>query len=227
MSEGLFATLEKLAGECRARPLVTLAWAQSLDGSIAAGRGHPLTLSNPASMRLTHRLRAWHDGILVGIGTVLSDDPRLTAREVGGAQPRPVVLDSHLRLPPNARLLAHPQPPLVLTAHPPEADRRAALESRGCTVIPLPRDESQRIDLPAALDALHARGIRRLMVEGGARVLRAFLQRRLADLLVVTVSMQLVGGLPALAGLLNPPLPLAVQGHLWLEGDLWLWGATR
>ncbi|MEZ4718129.1 MAG: GTP cyclohydrolase II [Caldilineaceae bacterium] len=83
------------------RPFVTLSYAQSLDGSIAANRA-PTRLSGPAAMAMTHALRAAHDAILVGIGTVLADNPRLTVRLVDGASPRPVVLDSKLRMPPDA-----------------------------------------------------------------------------------------------------------------------------
>ena len=73
------------------RPLVTLTYAQSLDGSIALERGRPLTLSSHASMKFTHRLRAIHDGILIGIGTVQSDDPQLTVRLVEGKNPQPII----------------------------------------------------------------------------------------------------------------------------------------
>ena len=87
-------------------PFVTLSYAQSLDGSIAARRGEALGLSGPESLRLTHRLRSMHDAILVGIGTVLSDNPRLTVRLVNGQNPRPIVVDSRLRIPLNCRLFA-------------------------------------------------------------------------------------------------------------------------
>src|SRR5512133_2370683 len=99
--------LEELLSDAgrEGRPLVTLSYAQSLDGSLAAQRGTPLALSGPQSMELTHRLRAAQDAILVGIGTVLSDNPRLTVRLVEGSQPQPVILDSHLRFPLNANLL--------------------------------------------------------------------------------------------------------------------------
>ncbi|MCK4899238.1 MAG: RibD family protein, partial [Anaerolineales bacterium] len=87
------------------RPLVTLSYAQSLDGSIAVRRGSPLSLSSPEAMTLTHRLRAAHETILVGIGTVLADNPRLTVRLVEGRNPQPIILDSHLRLFLDANLL--------------------------------------------------------------------------------------------------------------------------
>src|SRR3989304_8693232 len=76
------------------RPLVTLSYAQSLDGCIAARAGERLALSGPESMRLTHRLRAAQDAILVGIGTVPADNPRLTVHLVQGQDPQPIVLDS-------------------------------------------------------------------------------------------------------------------------------------
>ena len=89
-------------------PYITLAYAQSLDGSIAARPGEMLRLSNSLSQAMTHHLRARHDAILVGINTVLSDDPRLTVRLAEGKDPRPVVIDGCLRTPLCARLLASP-----------------------------------------------------------------------------------------------------------------------
>src|SRR5512143_3712545 len=97
------------------RPRITLAYAQSLDGSIAARSGGPLALSGTESMHYTHQLRAAHDAILVGIGTVLGDDPRLNVRLTGGPSPRPIVLDSSLRSPLTARCLEANRRPIVAT----------------------------------------------------------------------------------------------------------------
>ena len=84
---------------------VTLTYAQALEGSIAAGKGGaPLRLSSDDSVRMTHQLCAWHDGILVGIGTVMADNPSLNTRLCEGPSPRPIILDSDLRRPPNSRL---------------------------------------------------------------------------------------------------------------------------
>ena len=87
------------------RPFVTVSYAQSIDGSIATRRRRPLPISGPGAMRMTHGLRALHDGILVGIETVLADDPQLSVRLVEGPHPQPVVLDTRLRTPLEARLL--------------------------------------------------------------------------------------------------------------------------
>src|SRR5687768_14040118 len=86
------------------RPFVTLSYAQSLDGSIAVNSGASLALSGLESTCLTHQLRSLHDGILVGISTVLTDNPQLSVREWDGPSPQPIVLDSHLRMPATARL---------------------------------------------------------------------------------------------------------------------------
>ena len=85
--------------------MVTLSYAQSLDGSLTTRRGERLTLSGEETKLLTHRLRAAHDAILVGIGTVLADNPKLTARLVGGPHPLPVVLDRRLRIPMDSEII--------------------------------------------------------------------------------------------------------------------------
>ena len=92
-------------------PFVTLSYAQSLDGCIVAQPGQPLALSGAQSLILTHKLRAAHDAILVGIGTVLADNPRLDVRLAPGPDPQPVVVDSRLRFPLNANLLQQPPYP--------------------------------------------------------------------------------------------------------------------
>ena len=129
---------------------MTLCFAQSVDGSIAAprggGGGERLMLSGAASMRMTHRLRAWHDGILVGVGTVCADDPSLTVRLCAGASPRPVVVDADLRTPLSCRLLCAPgcrRPILVAARGAARGDaqakrrRREALEKAGATILEL------------------------------------------------------------------------------------------
>ena len=113
------------------RPLVTLSYAQSLDGSIADRPGRPLSLSGSQSMILTHGLRASHDAILVGIGTVLADNPRLNVRLVTGKSPQPVIVDSRLRFPPYANLLRHGRAPWIVANEGADPERREALEAIG------------------------------------------------------------------------------------------------
>ncbi len=211
------------------QPFVTVSYAQSFDGCIAACSGQPLRLSSPESMRLTHALRASHDAILIGIGTVLADDPRLTVRLVEGHDPQPIVLDSQLRLPINARLLDHPKPVYVATTATPDAqDRRHALEQRGIKVLQLPMDASGRVDLPALLQRLGEMGIQSVMVEGGAQTITSFLTAPLAHYAVVTIAPVFVGGLHAIGQQVNnhaaPLLPqLENLSHTSVGKDLVVW----
>jgi 3,4-dihydroxy 2-butanone 4-phosphate synthase/GTP cyclohydrolase II len=175
---------------------VTLTYAQSLDGSIAAKPGAPLALSGSASATFTHQLRANHDAILVGVETILSDDPRLNVRLVAGPDPRPIILDSTLRCPLNARCLNPLRRPIIATTDRASLDRERELEAHGVRVMRVPECET-RVDLAALLDRLEAEGIRTLMVEGGARVITSFLRAQLVDRLVVTIAPTLVGGVRA------------------------------
>lgn len=155
-------------------PSVTLTYAQSLDGCLAAARGVRTSLSGPATLRLTHALRAGHDAILVGVDTVLADDPRLSVRLVPGVSPRPVVLDTALRTPPSCALLSGGgvPPVIVCAAAPSQGDegallawreRAAALEAAGATLLclaPAPAVAGSaahlRVSVRAALLALAA-----------------------------------------------------------------------
>jgi 3,4-dihydroxy 2-butanone 4-phosphate synthase/GTP cyclohydrolase II len=188
---------------------VTLSYAQSLDGSITAKRGESLALSSPDSRVRTHELRAAHDAILIGIGTLLADDPRLTVRHAKGAHPQPVVLDSALRLPSTAKLLSHPtlRPWVVTTPRADTLDERR-IEDAGGVVIRVAAGRDGRVDLAALLDALHERGIRSLMVEGGAAVITSFLSADLVDRVAITVAPVYVGGLNA------------VENSVWVDGRL-------
>jgi riboflavin-specific deaminase-like protein len=199
--EGVFARWSAVArGQSQGRrPLVTVSYAQSVDGSIASrGRGQIL-LSSHASMVLTHRLRAACDAIVIGINTVLTDNPLLTVRLTAGASPQPLVLDTHLRTPPAAKLLGRSDRPCWIACGPEvEHGRSAAREECGAEILRCPRDENGRVDLPSLLDLLGERGVRNLMVEGGAQVITSFIEARLVDHLIITIAPRLVGGLPVL-----------------------------
>jgi 3,4-dihydroxy 2-butanone 4-phosphate synthase/GTP cyclohydrolase II len=227
-----FDTLVVRAAEHRqrtGRPFVTLTYAQSLDGSIAADAGQPLSLSGHQSLMLTHRLRAAHDAILVGIGTVVADNPLLNVRLVEGKDPQPVIVDSQLRFPLEANLLRHhPLSPWIATGEQADRERQRRLEAAGARVLRLPCRPDGRVDLEALLERLGNCGINSLMVEGGARIITSFLARQLVDHLVLTVVPRLVGGVHAVGSLgqFEPArFPgLRNVGHQRLGEDLVLWG---
>ena len=204
------ATLaEKSASHCRrtGRPYVTLTYAQSLDGAIAARPGHPLALSCRESQTMTHVLRANHDAILVGIGTVLADNPSLTVRLVSGKNPQPVVLDGRLRFPLFSKLLRQQNHfPWIMTSTEAEPERQAALESLGARVYRLPSGDNGGIELKEVLQRLGEMGINSLMVEGGAQIITSFLGFQAVDQVIVTIAPVLVGGVRVL-DILHQPRP--------------------
>jgi 3,4-dihydroxy 2-butanone 4-phosphate synthase/GTP cyclohydrolase II len=185
------------------RPFVTLAYAQSLDGSIAGDGNRPLRLSCESSLTLTHELRAAHDAILVGIGTVLADNPRLNVRLVSGRDPRPIVVDSRLRTPSNALLLDGGREVLVATT---EAVC-GTIPSEHASLLRLPALSNGWVDLDRLVLELGALGVRHVLVEGGARILTSFLEARLVDHAVVTISPRFVGGVRPLDGRELRPSP--------------------
>lgn len=174
------------------RPLVTLSYAQGLDGSIAARRGRPSALSGAQALQYTHRLRAAHGAILVGVGTVLSDDPQLTVRLAPGEHPQPVVLDSSLRTPLAARLLSGPIAPWLFCTQRAAPQAQAVLEAAGAQVERQPG--AGRVDLPALLARLSELRIRSLMVEGGGEIINSFLEAGLADRAMLTIAPVNPGG---------------------------------
>jgi 5-amino-6-(5-phosphoribosylamino)uracil reductase/diaminohydroxyphosphoribosylaminopyrimidine deaminase/5-amino-6-(5-phosphoribosylamino)uracil reductase len=177
------------------RPAVTLSYAQTLDGRSATATGSSQWISGPESLRFTHALRAAHDAIMVGVGTLLADDPRLTVRLAPGRDPLRVIADSALRTPPSAAVLRDGAARGTILAHTASAPagRRAALAQAGAALLELPEAPGGGVDLPALLAALAERGVGSLMVEGGARLVTAMLRGRLADRLAITVAPKILG----------------------------------
>jgi 3,4-dihydroxy 2-butanone 4-phosphate synthase/GTP cyclohydrolase II len=225
--ENLLARVPTVVERAR-RPSVTLSYAQSLDGSIGTASRKPLSLSGPESLAAAHHLRAAHDAVLVGIGTVVSDNPQLTVRHATGEHPQPVILDSHLRIPREASLWKHPKPPLIACLATANRERRQELEAAGARLISLPASPEGRVSLPALLERLRQLGIETLMVEGGARVITSFVREKLADALAITVRPTLVGGLQAIEGLEPEKLERlpAINDPGWgaFGSDLMVWG---
>ncbi|MBL0947517.1 bifunctional diaminohydroxyphosphoribosylaminopyrimidine deaminase/5-amino-6-(5-phosphoribosylamino)uracil reductase RibD [Brevundimonas sp.] len=155
------------------RPTVTLKLATSLDGRIALASGESKWITGEAAREQGHRLRARHDAILVGVGTVLADDPALTVRLPNhtGPQPLRVVLDSRLRTPSTAQV-AQGNSLIVTTVEP-----RPIGQAKVVEVV----DVDGRANLHATLDILHARGVRSVLIEGGGEVAASFLRENLVD----------------------------------------------
>ncbi len=179
------------------RPLVTLKLASTLDGRIATHGGESRWITGPAARRAAHALRARHDAILVGVGTVLADDPDLTCR-LPGCRPTPVVrvvADSHLRTPLTARLIVTAQetPTWMVLRAGADPDRRRAFADLGVHLLAVGGTPSG-VDLRAGLRALGDRGITRLLVEGGAQIAAALLRDGLTDRIAWFHAPGIMGG---------------------------------
>ncbi|MDZ4164917.1 MAG: bifunctional diaminohydroxyphosphoribosylaminopyrimidine deaminase/5-amino-6-(5-phosphoribosylamino)uracil reductase RibD [Smithellaceae bacterium] len=176
-------------------PFITLKYAQTLDGRIATASGHSRWISSPASLKFAHRLRGLHDGILVGIGTVVKDDPELTVRLVKGRNPLRIVADSHLAISPDARILQNQgvAPTIIVTTALADPVKRAELVSRGLEILSLGENTPAGVDLPKLLTALGKRGVSSLLVEGGAKMITSFLATGLADRMVIVQAPKIIG----------------------------------
>lgn len=178
-------------------PFVTLKWAASLDGKIAARRGTATAITGEAARRYAHELRNVYDAVLVGVGTVLADDPRLTCRLPGGdgRQPLRVVLDSRLRTPLEARVVAGADeaPTLIATTAAAPPDRAEALRQAGVEVL-VQEDAGGSVDLRGLLEALGRRGVLSVLVEGGGTTNASALAAGVVDRVIALIAPGLIGG---------------------------------
>lgn len=200
------------------RPHVHVNCAVSADGRLAFANGQRARLSGAEDLKRVQELRATADAILVGVGTVLKDDPSLRVHwelleRHEGRDPLRVILDSTGRTPPAARVLHGGQPTLVATA-------------AGCTrTFPAPVEQialgDGRVDLPRLLSELARRGVRELLVEGGATVIASFVRAGFVDLLTVYTAPLLIGGTTA------PPLMTGAESRTELEATALVLGRIR
>jgi diaminohydroxyphosphoribosylaminopyrimidine deaminase/5-amino-6-(5-phosphoribosylamino)uracil reductase len=213
--KGLRVQVGVLEEECRAlneayvihrlkkRPFVILKMATTMDGKVGL-KNRPYKITGPEADRQVHALRDRADAILVGIGTVLSDDPRLTTRLKGqkGRDPIRVVLDGRLRISPQARLLnlKSSAPTWIATGVSKKHPKARKLAKKGAGILFLRRDRAGRVDLPSLLRELGRRGVVNLLVEGGPQVWSSFLKKRLVDRLALFIAPKRLGarGVPAL-----------------------------
>ncbi len=206
----------------RGRPFLHLKAAMTLDGKTAAAGGISKWISCDKSRRLVHRWRLGSDAVMVGAGTALADDPDLTPRPPRGGtsvdwkSTTRVVLDSRLRLPATSRMLANLErgPVLVFTSHNAPANRKNALVEAGADVIRIAKARDGGLDLRRVLEALHRRGITRVLLEGGATLNASALASGLVDRLSIFIAPKLLGGtmsIPLLNGLPGDDLRRAVE----------------
>lgn len=186
-------------------PELTLKAALTLDGRIASATGEARWITGPAARDAGHALRDAHDAVLVGVGTVLADDPALTTRLPGGRDAVPVVLDTALRLPPGAQVLTAGRPPLVYAA--PDAPDR---DLGAATVVRVPRGPAG-VDVEAVLRDLARRGLHRVLAEGGGTVHRSLLDGGHVDRLELFVAARVLAGGPGFVG--GPGFRLADAPH--------------
>ena len=212
------------------RPRVVLKFAQTLDGRIASRGGDSKWISGEAERTLSHALRAGCDAVMVGVGTVATDNPRLTVRLVPGASPLRVVLDSTLRIPDNANVLDASAGTIILTTNRATLARTESLLQRGVAVRVI-EEGRDGVDLKAALRTLREEGIESLLVEGGSRVITSFLAARVVDRVVVAIAPSILGsGTEAVGNLqfrtlrdalrLEDPSTYRVGEDLVVAGDL-------
>jgi diaminohydroxyphosphoribosylaminopyrimidine deaminase/5-amino-6-(5-phosphoribosylamino)uracil reductase len=216
----------------RGQPWVHAKWAMTLDGRIATRTGDSRWISNEVSRARVHSLRGRMDAIVVGMGTVLADDPQLTARPPGPRTALRVVLDSQGRLPVGCNLVktAREVPTLVATTALMAGERRRELEALGCEVVEFPAEQN-RVVLDAVLAELGRRRATNLLVEGGGIVLGGFRDAGAIDEVHVFVAPRIVGGAGAAAPVLGvgveriaEALTLAEHRVEVLEGDVYIRG---
>jgi diaminohydroxyphosphoribosylaminopyrimidine deaminase / 5-amino-6-(5-phosphoribosylamino)uracil reductase len=177
------------------RPFITLKYAQTLDGRIATVTGQSQWISSPAALKFAHKLRAEHDAILIGSGTVRKDDPELTVRHVSGRNPLRVIIDKKLETPLKAKVLTglNHAKTLIVTTMKADNHKFRLLQKSGAEVISVIADKSGNVDLKKLLPILAQRKISSILVEGGAKIITSFLKDNLANRLVTIIAPKILG----------------------------------
>jgi diaminohydroxyphosphoribosylaminopyrimidine deaminase / 5-amino-6-(5-phosphoribosylamino)uracil reductase len=200
------------------QPFVVAQLGQSLDGRIATITGHSRYINRPQALDHLHRLRAHVDAVIVGIGTVLADDPALTVRRVRGKNPARVIIDPSGKLPDNARCLIRDGSACYVV-------RSSAGAPIGGAEIILADAVNGMLSPLSIIAQLHARGMGRILVEGGSRTISRFIEARALDRLHVLVAPLIIGSgrvgleLPPIATLDQALRPLS-RIHLFADGDV-------
>ena len=211
-------------------PYTVLKYAMTADGKIAAATGASRWITNESAREQVHRTRGALSAILVGIGTVLADDPLLTCRLPNSRNPLRVICDSKLAIPLNSQIVATAKDiPTWIACHSAEPDRARRLEDRGCRILPLPAPDG-RVDLTKLMETLHAERIDSLLAEGGGELNYSLLEAGLVQKLQIYLAPKLFGGrtakgpvggkgvdFPHQAFLLDTPTVTPIGDNLLLE----------
>ena len=204
-------------------PFLTAKFAMSLDGKIATHGGDSQWVTGAASRLVVQDMRRECDAVLVGINTVLADDPQLTARDERGSplprQPLRVVLDSQGRTPPDARMLKEPGNTLIVTSVSASPAKVAELADQGAQVLQVTPNDQGRVDLPETMAELGRRDVVNLLVEGGGIVLGSLFDAGLVDKVYAFVAPKIIGGEAA-------PTPVGGTGALTMSQS-WQLERTR
>jgi len=205
------------------QPQVTLGWAQSLDGRLATQTGDSQWIGGHESLQLAHELRRDHQAILVGVGTVLKDNPRLTCRIPQGRNPLRIVLDTNLKTPSSCTLVSSldEAPTWIYTSFEASAARKNHFRELGVAIIEVAQEASGHLSLPAILADLAEKQVASVYVEGGAAVLTSFLSQRLAHRAVVVTAPFFIGkGREAVGDLGSTVLSEVPRPLRWKRWDL-------
>ncbi len=174
-------------------PFVVLKLAQTLDGKIATSRGESKYITSLKSRQRAHRLRGRVDAVMIGVGTVLQDDPQLTVRHTRGRNPLRIVLDSRGRTPPQAKVISSEGQVVIMTTSQASLSWREKMERAGAEIWELPLDGDLRIDLQEAIRVAGARGVTSLMIEGGRGVITSALKADVVDKFLLFISPKIMG----------------------------------
>lgn len=199
------------------KPFVVLKAAMTLDGKIATATGQSKWITNETSRAYGYKLRDIYDGIMVGINTVIEDNPMLTARVDGGKNPIRIVVDSSLKIDINANVVQDKSAKTIIaTTDKADKDKILKLQAQDVDVIVVDKDENDKVDIEKLLDILGQQNICSILVEGGATLSGSFVAKKLVDKVYFFIAPKIVGGKEAKtpvagAGILNLQEALALK----------------
>lgn len=177
------------------RPFVVMKTAMTMDGKIATPSGHSQWISGEVSREHVHELRATYAGVMVGIGTVLADDPSLTCRLPDAHAPARIVVDPRAETPPDAKLFTDPSPVILAIAPQADPERRRALEARGAQLLEVPlADNGRHLDLTTLMTLLGEHGIDSILLEGGGGLNASALRAGIVTKVVTFIAPKLLAG---------------------------------